>query len=209
MKPPSDHPSRLIRTGAAAGMAAPLLFGGALVILTLVENLFLRTLGWDPLAAPTLDWPSGLSLGPYGGFMTAVFITTGLLTGFFGLGLRQALLALPGGRWGGAFIAAAGIGLLGLASPTDPTLSTLPATLHGRIHDLSYVLLGLTLFPGMILCGRAFRAGSRWRDLATTTWVTAGLALPAFALKGIAVYLYLAAVMVWAEMVAWRLWKQV
>jgi len=188
-------------------MAAPLLFGGALVILTLVENHFLRTLGWDPLAAPTLDWPSGLALGPYGGIMTAVFITTGLLTGLFGLGLRQVLLALPGGHWGGTLIAAAGIGLLGLASPTDPTLSTLPATLHGRIHDLSYIWLGLALFPGMILCGRAFRAGPRWRYLAITTWVTAGLALPAFALKGIAVYLYLAAVMVWSEMVAWRLWK--
>ena len=189
-------------------MAAPVLFGGALVILTLVEYHFLRTLGWDPLTAPTLDWPSGLALGPYGGIMTAEFIANGLLTGLFGLGLRQALRVLPGGHWGGTLIAAAGLGLLGLASPTDPTLSTLPATLHGRIHDLSYIWLGLNLFPGMILCGRAFRAGSRWRDLAIATWVTAGLALPAFALKGAAVYMYLAAVMAWAEIIAWRLWKQ-
>jgi hypothetical protein len=105
-------------------------------------------------------------------------------------------------------IAAAGIGLLGLASPTDPTLSTLPATLHGRIHDLSYIWLGLALFPGMVLCGRAFRADPRWRGLARYTWITAGLALPAFGLKGVAVYLYLAVVMAWAEIIAWRLWKQ-
>jgi len=79
------------RVASAAGMAAPLLFGGALVVLTLVENHFLRSLGWDPLQAPTLDWPSGLALGPYGSLMTAVFITTGLLTGLFGLAFAVLL----------------------------------------------------------------------------------------------------------------------
>jgi hypothetical protein len=196
------------RIAAAAGMAAPLLFGVTLLGLTLAENQFLRTLGWDALKAPTLDWPSGLALGPLGSLMTLAFLATGLLTGLFGLGLRWVLQALPGGRWGGTLITAAGFAMLGLASPADPTLSPLPATLPGRIHDLSYVLLGLALFPGMILCGRAFQARPVWRDLAAYTWITAGLALPAFALKGIAVYLYLAAVMAWGEVTAWRLWHQ-
>ena len=205
---PANRPFPMIRTAAAAGLAAPVLFGTVLVALTIVENHFLRTLGWDPLRAPTLDWPSGLALGPYGAIMTTVFIATGLLTVVFGLGLRRALHALPGGVWGGNLLAVAGIGLVGLASPTDPTLSTLPATLHGHIHDLAYIWLGLTLFPGMIQCGRAFKADPRWRNLACYTWITAGLALPAFGVKGAAVYLYLAVVMTWAEIIAWRLWQQ-
>jgi hypothetical protein len=205
---PTNRTFPAIRTAAAAGLAAPILFGTVLTVLTIVETRFLRTLGWDPLRAPTLDWPSGVPLGPYGAIMTGAFIATGLLTVVFGLGLRRALRALPGGDWGGMLLAAAGIGLMGLASPTDPTLSHLPATLHGRIHDLAYIWLGLTLFPGMIQCGRAFQADPRWRDLARYTWITAGLALPAFGLKGVAVYLYLAAVMTWAEIIAWRLWRQ-
>ncbi len=201
------QPFWLSRLFASAGMAAPPLFGGTLLVLTLVEERFLRSLGWDPLHAPTLDWPSGLALGPQGWIMTLVFIATGLLIGLFGWGLRRALQALPGGRWAGSLIAAGGIAMVGLASPADPTLTTLQATLPGRIHDLSYILLGLTLFPGLFLCGRAFQSDPYWRGLPFYTWGTAGLALPAFALKGIAVYLYLAAVMAWGEIVAWRLWK--
>ena len=81
------------------------------------------------------------------------------------------------------------------------------ATLAGRIHDLSYVALGLTLFPAILLFGGAFRRDPAWRSLSVWTWLTLALAAPAFILKGPAFYVFLAAVLVWVEVVAATLRK--
>ena len=51
-------------------LIGPLLFALVVVTLTLLQYDFLRGLGWDPINAPTFDWPSGLALGPYGIVMT-------------------------------------------------------------------------------------------------------------------------------------------
>ena len=54
---------RMRKLAAFAGMVGPVLFGGVLVILTLVEYDFMRGLGWEPLGLSNTDWPSGLALG--------------------------------------------------------------------------------------------------------------------------------------------------
>ena len=99
---------RLLRLAALAGMIGPVLLAGAIVVLTVAQYDFIRSLRWDPLTAPTVDWPSGLSLGPYGGWMVAAFVTCGLLLpGFalYGTWLmwRSMLLALLRGgiEWRG------------------------------------------------------------------------------------------------------------
>jgi len=197
----------LLKLAAAAGLAMPVLFGAVLGGLTLLQYDFMRSLGWSPLAAPTFDWPSGLALGPWGWLMTATFVLSGLLTGLFGLGLRWALAGLPAGKAAGGLLVLAGLAMVCLASPTDPTLRTTPATLTGNIHDLAYVALGLTLFPAILLCGWAFRRAAFWRSLAGFTWLAAGLSIPAFALKGIAIYLFLVVILSWGVAAAWRLWR--
>ena len=95
--------------------------------------------------------------------------------------------------------------MIGLASTTDPTIRTTPATLHGRIHDGCFVALGTTLFPSMLLFGWTFRRVPAWRSLSTYTWLTAAAAVPTFALKGAAFYLFLAGVLAWTLIVARRL----
>jgi ABC-type dipeptide/oligopeptide/nickel transport system permease component len=99
----------------------------------------------------------------------------------------------------------AGIALAGLAFTTDPTIRSTPATWHGRLHDLSFVLLGLSLMPAMILLGLAFRQDARWRDLSLYSWMTVALALPTFWLKGAAFYIFMLVVLVWSGAVARRL----
>jgi hypothetical protein len=99
----------------------------------------------------------------------------------------------------------AGLGLAGLAFTTDPTLRSTPATWHGRLHDLSFAILGLALIPAMTLLGRAFRQRAAWRNLALYSWVSAALCLPAILVRGAAFYLFLLAVLAWYEVVAWRL----
>ena len=53
----------MIKLAARAGLIGPFLFGGVVTTLTILKYDFLRSLGWDPIYAPTFDWPSGLALG--------------------------------------------------------------------------------------------------------------------------------------------------
>ncbi len=195
----------MIRLAARIGILGPILFASVLTLLTLLKYDFLLSLGWHPIQKPTFDWPSGLALGDYGWAMTATFLLSGLSLAIFASGLR---LSLP--RTALTFLAtlvltAAGLALAGLAFTTDPTIRSTPATWHGRLHDLSFVLLGVTLPPAMILLGFAFRQDTRWKNLSLYTWLTVALAFPTFWLKGAAFYVFLLAVLVWSEVIALRL----
>jgi hypothetical protein len=200
-------PRSLTRFAALAGVCGPTLFGFTLAALTLVKFDFLRSLGWDPLTAPTFDWPSGLALGSYGWVMTSVFILGGGLIIFFAFGLFPTLPAIPVSRAVLTLLALSGLALMGLAFTTDPTIRSTPATWHGRLHDASFVLFGLTLLPSMLLLGLAFRCDPRWKNLSLYTFLTLALVFPSFWLKGAAFYFFLLAILVWMEVVALRLFR--
>ncbi|MDP1546049.1 MAG: DUF998 domain-containing protein [Anaerolineales bacterium] len=183
----------------------PILFASVLAILTIVEYDFLLSLGWHPINDPTFDWPSGLTLGRHGWIMTATFIISGILMMMLAVRLFFDIEPAPAARAGSKLMLFAGLALAMLAFTTDPTIRDTPATWHGRLHDLSFVLLGLTLFPAMIVLGFAFRNDERWKNLSLYTWGTLALAAPAFALKGAAFYVFLFAILAWNEVVAIRL----
>jgi hypothetical membrane protein len=186
-------------------LIGPVLFASVLALLTLVKYEFLLNLGWHPIHDPTFDWPSGLALGRFGWIMSATFIVTGLILTLFARRLFLNLKPTPASKLGAALMAFAGLFLAALAFTTDPTIRDTPATWHGRLHDLSFVLLGLTLFPAMVVLGFAFRADERWKNLAMYTWGTLALAGPAFFMKGAAFYVFLFAILLWNEIVAIRL----
>ncbi|MEN9564749.1 MAG: hypothetical protein RIR73_2993, partial [Chloroflexota bacterium] len=178
-------------------LLGPLLFAVILLTLTLVEYDFLLSLGWHPINDPTFDWPSGLALGRFGWIMTTTFIATGLIMTLFAHRLFLDLKLTRASKLGTTLVAFAGLFLAALAFTTDPTIRDTPATWHGRLHDLSFVLLGLTLFPAMIILGFAFRADERWKNFAVYTWGTLTLAGPAFFIKGAAFYIFLFAILLW------------
>lgn len=186
-------------------LLGPVLFAIVLTTLTFVKYDFLISIGWHPINDPTFDWPSGLALGPYGWVMTATFIISGLLMSLFAYRLFLDLKSGFASRLGTLLFACAGIALAMLAFTTDPTIRDYSATWHGRLHDLSFVLLGLTLFPSMIILGFAFRNDDKWKSLTFYTWGTLAFAAPAFALKGAAFYVFLLAILVWNEVVALKL----
>ena len=193
------------KLAALGGILGPLWFAGVVATLTILQYDFMRGLGWDPIHAPTFDWPSGLSLGPYGIWMTLTFIISGLLMATFALALHNALEDGTAPRIGTMSLILAGCALMGLAFTTDPTLRTTPATWHGRLHDLSFVLLGVFMLLSMLGLGRAFQNNARWRGFGPYTFVTAALAIPSFALKGIAFYLFLGAILTWSVTIAIKL----
>jgi len=116
------------KVASLAGTVGPLLFGSVLVILTLIEYDFMRSLGWEPLGLSNTDWPSGLALGPHGYIMTAAFVTNGLFVIFFAIGLLQALPITRTSRAASVLLLLAGVAMMGLSSTTDPTIRTTPAT---------------------------------------------------------------------------------
>lgn len=196
-----------LRLAVIAGVVGPFLLGSVITILTIVQRDFMTSIGWR-LNAP-LDWPSGLSLGPHGWIMTAAFLLSGLLIIIFASGLRLRLPRLRLATISIWLLIAAGYGMIGLISPTDKTLDKelhgMPATWHGRLHDSSFVMIGVTLMPAMVLLGYIFLNDERWKDLAVYTWLTVALAVPTFWMKGFAFYIFLLAILVWCEVIALRL----
>jgi MFS family permease len=140
-----------------------------------------------------------------GGGAALGLLLGGVLTEYFSW--RWCLAVNTPSRVGTTLLALAGLAVCGLAFATDPTQRVTPATWHGRLHDLSFVLLGLTLVPSMLALGAAFRRDQPWRDLATYTFVSVALVLPAFWLKGAAFYAFLVVILSWSEVVAIRLFR--
>lgn len=186
-------------------LLGPVLFAAVVAALTMLQYDFLRGLGWHPINDPTFDWPSGLALGPYGIVMTSTFIISGTLIAILAARLFLDLKPGTASKTGSALLVCAGIALACLSFTTDPTIRNTPATWHGQLHDLSFVLLGLSLMPSMLILGRAFRQDPHWSNLSLYTWLTAALALPTFFLKGAAFYVFLLAILIWVEVVAIRL----
>ncbi|HKJ37733.1 MAG TPA: DUF998 domain-containing protein [Anaerolineales bacterium] len=190
------------KVAAIGGLIGPVLFGGIITSLTILKYDFLLSIGWHPLNAPTFDWPSGLALGDYGWIMTLTFMLSGLMMTIFASGLCLSLAPSRIAFISSLALSLAGLALAGLAFTTDPTIRSTPATWHGRLHDLSFVMLGLTLMPAMILFGFAFRNDDIWKGLSLYTWITVALAFPAFWLKGAAFYVFILAILAWSEVVA-------
>ena len=196
----------LVKTAALAGTIGPLLFAGVLVLLTALEYDFMRGLGWSPLGFATTDWPSCLALGQYGYIMTGAFLLNGILVVLFAVGLSKTLPQTTASRIATVLLMLAGTAMAGLTFIADPTSQSASPTWHGRIHDGCFVALGSTLFPAMLVLGWVFRKSPSWNRLSTYTWVSAALAVPTFALKGAAFYLFLVAVLTWTVIVARKLW---
>ena len=185
-------------------LIGPVLFAITILALTYLQYDFERNLGWHPIFAVTLDWPSGLALGPYGEWMIATFILSGLLMFAFGLRLFSDLVPGAASRIGSALLASSGLCTAGLAFKTDPIFGTGPRTWHGYLHDFFFVLLGITLLLAMIFLSKAFRNDPRWRNLGTYTWVTLAISIPAFFVKGFAFYIFLITFLTWNEIIALR-----
>jgi hypothetical protein len=192
--------SQLINLAALSGIIGPILFALVLTVLTIVQDDFMRTLGWNP-TGPVIDWPSGLALGPYGWLMTVTFFVCGALMVFFAYGLKLALNE----KLATTLLMIAGFAMMGLIFTTDPTLTTVRKSWHGLLHDSFFALLGLTLMPGMLLLGGVFLQNEQWKNLSVYTWITLALIVPTFWLKGVAFYVFLMAILTWSVVVALRL----
>jgi hypothetical membrane protein len=170
---------------------------GVVTALTILPRDFMASLGWNPLTAPTRDWPSGLALGPLGLVMTLTFILCGILLVFFARGLRDAYRSARGGAAGSRLLALGGLAMALLAFPTDPTYRHLPLTWHGLLHDAALAVLGAALSLSLAAFGFSFRTADGGRAMTIFSRITAALIVPAFAVMGLAFYAFLAVFLTW------------
>jgi uncharacterized protein DUF998 len=191
---------RWIKLAALAGILGPAIFAVVVTGLTFAEADFMRSIGWDPFGN-VLDWPSGLAMGPYGWLMTINFFLSGAMMAFFAYGLKLALQE----KFATTLLMLAGFAMMGLIFTTDPTIRSYPKTWHGILHDSFFAVLGVMLMIGMLLLGRVFQKHEHWKNLSIYTWGTLALVVPTFWLKGMAFYVFLAAILIWSEVVAFRL----
>jgi hypothetical protein len=63
-------------------------------------------------------------------------------------------------------------------------------------------MLGVFMLLSMLGLGRAFQNDAHWRGFGTYTFVTAACAIPSFALKGIAFYLFLITILLWSTAIS-------
>jgi hypothetical protein len=198
----------LLRNAAFAGMIGPALFALIVVVLTVAQYGFMVDLGWDPIGASDVPWPSGLALGPLGWLQVLNFILFGLALMVFAVGLHRGVAArVRGSVIGPVLLMVAGVALVLSAFKTDPSLSGGPQTWHGLIHGLAFLLLVLSLLLSFLLLWWRLRRDPRWRGYDLYTIITAVLYVVLFfrSASQWAFYLFLAVVLAWVEVMAIRL----
>jgi len=198
----------LLRNAAFAGMIGPALFALIVVVLTVAQYGFMVDLGWDPIGASDVPWPSGLALGHLGWLQVLNFILFGLALMVFAVGLHRGVAArVRGSVIGPVLLMVAGLALVLSAFKTDPSLSGGPQTWHGLIHGLVFLLLVLSLLLSFLLLWWRLRRDPRWRGYDLYTIITAVLYVVLFfrSASQWAFYLFLAVVLAWVEVMAIRL----
>jgi hypothetical protein len=198
----------LVRNAAFAGMIGAALFALIIVFLTVAQYGFMVDLGWDPIGASDVPWPSGLALGPLGWLQVLNFILFGLALMHFAVGLHRGVAArVRGSVIGPMLLVVAGVALVLSAFKTDPSLSGGPQSWHGLIHGLAFLLLVLSLLLSFLLLWWRLRTDPLWRGYDLYTIITAVLYVVLFFLSASqwAFYLFLAVVLAWVEVMAIRL----
>ena len=163
---------RVMLRAGNAGIAIYPVFVTVVVLLTWLEWDFMRGTGWSVLDDGGVNYPSGLARGSLGLLQALNFLIISVLALIFGQGLRTQFVR----RWSGRF-ATIGIGSVGVsgvfsAFPTD--LPGEPASWHGALHGVGFVLLMLGLAVAMVASGLALRGIANWRGY----WIYSLLNVP-------------------------------
>lgn len=199
--PSAEQRRPWVSRGAVAGMLAPALFLGVLLLLDLLAGHV---------------EVSGHELGPRAWVMHLNFAVFGLLVIAFARALRAHLGRRISVRVATVFLTLFGVGALFGTFTPDPGSTT---TWHGAVHVAGFLLVAVMLLPGLFAFAVAFRAAPGWRSYA---WRSLGLGIVLVGVvfapetahgddypiwTGPASMLQLVLIGIWMELVAVRLWR--
>jgi Protein of unknown function (DUF998) len=196
------------RNVGLAGMIGAAAFAVVIVLLTFVQLGFMLGLGWRPIGASDVPWPSGLALGPLGWLQVLNFAFFGLTLILFAIGLHRCVASSGRLSWvAPTLLVVAGVALVLAAFKTDPHLLQGPQTWHGAIHLLAFLLLVLSFLLALFFWWRRLSRDPRWRRYAPYTLITAILYIVLLFASTWqwGFYLFLANVLIWIELMALQL----
>ena len=167
------HISR--RTAALAGLVLAPFWYGVVLLVTWLERDFMESLGWSLTTANEVSWPSSLLRGDLGWIQALDFVVSGVLIAVFTTGFRREFR----GRISGA-IATAGLGLCTVAACMNAFTTDLegePATWHGMVHNVGFLLFLLGMLIAYSASGLALRGNENWRGWRLLGWTPVLLVL--------------------------------
>ena len=147
------------RRAALAGMVGPIIFGGVIALLDVLQYDFLVATGNSPLS----DNPISVNaLGPYGWLQTISFLCFGLLVLLFTLGLHRDINGGQGSKVGPALLGIFGVAMLFSTGTIEDAHYSDPTTLHAWFHVIGFMLFLAALTPSYFFMWRRLRKDPRW-----------------------------------------------
>jgi hypothetical protein len=167
----------LHRVGGLAGPLAGPFFLISVGLNTWASLGYLYQLGWEFVGGEQVPWPSSLARGPYGWAQIATFLITGLAIVTLAVALRDQLPHRRASDIAVALLALLGVALILAAFKVDtPMLSGgSPATWHGWVHGIAFLLIIATGVLAPLTMAFAVRSGTGWRPITIASVVTSAL----------------------------------
>ena len=167
----------LHRAGGLAGLLAGPFFLISVGLNTWASLDYLKQLGWEFVGGAQVPWPSSLARGPYGWVQIATFVITGLAILTFAVALRDRLPRRRASGIAVALLALLGVALILAAFRVDtPMLSGgSPATWHGWVHAIAFLLIIATGVLAPLTMALAARGDPGWRPTALVSVAASAL----------------------------------
>ena len=154
-----------------AGLLAGPLFLVSVGLNTWASIEYLHGLGWQFVGDGRVPWPSSLARGPYGWGQVATFLITGLLIVILAVAVRDRLPRRRASSFAVVLLAMLGVALILAGFWVDvPMLSGgSPASWHGWVHAIAFLLIIATGVLTPLAMALAVRGDPGWRPIAVVS----------------------------------------
>lgn len=167
----------LRRAGVLAGLLAGPFFLISVGLNTWASIGYLHRLGWQFVGGEQVPWPSSLARGPYGWAQVATFLITGLLIVILVVTVRDRLPRRRASTFAVVLLGLLAVALILAAFQVDVPMLTggSPATWHGWVHAIAFLLIIATGVLAPLAMALAVRGDPGWRPIAVVSVAASAL----------------------------------
>jgi uncharacterized protein DUF998 len=174
---PAVKGATLRHAGVFAGILAGPFFLLSVGLNTWASLGYLHQLGWEFVGGEQVPWPSSLARGPYGWAQIATFVITGLLILVLAVAVREQLPHRRASGFAVVLLALLGVALILAGFRVDVPMLTggTPATWHGWVHGIAFLLIIATGVLAPLTIALAVRRDPGWRPIAVVSVAASAL----------------------------------
>jgi hypothetical protein len=138
---------------------------------------YLRGLGWELVGGEQVPWPSSLARGPHGWAQVATFVVTGLLIVLVAVAVGDQLPHRRASSFAVVMLTLLGVALMLAAFRVDAAMLSggRPATWHGWVHAIAFLLIIATGVLAPLTMAVAVRGDPSWRPIAVVSIAASAL----------------------------------